>query len=72
MDPFGIGFGDPMESVLSLQTFGFGGVSSEDTGTCGNTGVCGNTGTCGSTSTCGSTGSCTSTGTCDAADHVAQ
>jgi len=48
VDPFGFGgIGDPMENVLSLQTFGFVGVSAENTGTC-CTGSCPgpNTGTC--------------------------
>jgi len=68
LDPFGGGGvpGDPMERVLSLQTYAL----SDDGGTAGNTGNCTNTGNCGDTTictdttVCGNTTSCGNTKTC--------
>jgi len=53
MDPFGSsGFGDPMESVLSLQTFGFAGMSSaEPYGPTPTAACCSSTNSCPGTTT---------------------
>jgi hypothetical protein len=54
MDPFG----NPMEEVLLLQTFGRPDVGIDSTGTCSDTGTCTNTGTCCNTGTCNNTSTC--------------